>query len=305
MPDLPAGEGRHPAGDEPLWNESWYFDFTDAAGELGGYVRFGVYPNLGVTWYWAYFVREGQPLLAVRDHEAPLPKGEVLEIRTDGLWSAVTCETPHDHWSIGLEAFAVALDDPADALSHERGDRVALGFDLEWEAAGPAYDYPGVSRYEVPCEVHGEILVGDESINFAGPGQRDHSWGVRDWWTFPWCWTAGRLEDGTRFHASAPRIENVRYEPGYVMPAGGTIEPQFAFAWDVEVGEGGLPASSSMELGPLSLTCTPVLHAPVLMPAPDGRAGRLPRALCHFTEADGRTGVGWTEWNQPPPPPSP
>ena len=89
MPEL-SDERRHPPGTEPMWNESWYFDFTDLAGSLGGYVRYGIYPNLGVTWYWAYLVRAGEPLLAVRDHDAPLPKNEVLEVRTDGLWSAVT-----------------------------------------------------------------------------------------------------------------------------------------------------------------------------------------------------------------------
>ena len=34
--------------------------------------------------------------------------------------------------------------------------------------------------------------------------------------------------------------------------------------------------------------------------APDGtRHARFPRALCRFETSDGRTGVGWTEWNQP------
>ena len=29
------------------------------------------------------------------------------------------------------------------------------------------------------------------------------------------------------------------------------------------------------------------------------RHARFPRALCRFETADGRSGVGWTEWNQP------
>jgi valyl-tRNA synthetase len=33
---------------------------------------------------------------------------------------------------------------------------------------------------------------------------------------------------------------------------------------------------------------------------PDGRQSRFPRALSRFTEADGRKGVGWIEFNQPP-----
>ena len=52
----PSDEGHHPPGDDPLWNESWYFDFVTADGSLGGYVRLGRYPNLGVVWYWACLV---------------------------------------------------------------------------------------------------------------------------------------------------------------------------------------------------------------------------------------------------------
>ena len=299
----PADEHRHPPGDEVLWNESWYFDFMLPGGSLGGYVRLGLYPNLGRCWYWACLVGDDRPYLLVRDHDAPLPRGSGLEIRTDGLWAALNCETPLDHWSMGLEAFGVTLEDPADAYRGERGDRVAFGLDLEWEAAGDAYDYPGVTRYEQTCRVHGEILVGDEKIDFDGTGQRDHSWGHRDWWTFGWCWTAGRFEDGTGFHASRPEIPGVRYEPGYVLAPGAAVEPVSEFTVrSVSLGDEGLPVAASMQLGSLDLSLTPLHHAPVLMEAPDGRLGRLSRSLCRFDdEATGRTGVGWLELNQPPP----
>ncbi len=84
-------EGRHEPGAEPLWNESWYFDFASVDGALGGYVRLGLYPNLGVAWYWAYLVGDDRPPLAVRHHEVPPPRGAVLEVRAEGLWSAMHC----------------------------------------------------------------------------------------------------------------------------------------------------------------------------------------------------------------------
>src|SRR5687767_10343755 len=114
-----ADEGRHEPSDDPLWNESWYFDFASPDATVGGYVRLGLYPNLGVAWYWAYLVGEHGTLL-VRHHEAAMPKGDALEIREDGLWSALHCETPNDHWTIGLETFAVGLEAPGDAYRGER-----------------------------------------------------------------------------------------------------------------------------------------------------------------------------------------
>jgi hypothetical protein len=44
----------------------------------------------------------------------------------------------------------------------------------------------------------------------------------------------------------------------------------------------------------------PVAWSPVLLAHPDGREARFPRALARFRLADGRRGVGWIEFNQPP-----
>ncbi|MGV3760717.1 MAG: DUF7065 domain-containing protein, partial [Actinomycetota bacterium] len=178
----PGDELAHEPGEERLWGESWYFDFATREGDLGGYVRLGLYPNLGVAWYWACLVGEGRPLVTVIDHEVPLPKAPSLEVRAEGLWADHTVETPFEHMTLGCEAFAVAVDDPKEVYGDLRGDRVPFGRDLEWETDGPGVSaWPATTRYEVSCTVHGEILVGDEVIAFDGIGQRDHSWGVRDW----------------------------------------------------------------------------------------------------------------------------
>jgi hypothetical protein len=298
-----ADEGRHQFGDEDYWNESWYFDFTNAEGTLGGYVRLGLYPNLSAAWYWACLVGEGRPLVTVIDHEVPLPPDRSMEIRTEGLWADHTVETALDHMTLGCEAFATALDDPADTYRSMRGDRVPFGLDLEWETDGGAYAYPGVTRYEVPCRVHGEILVADERIDFDGWGQRDHSWGVRDWWTLNWLWSAGRLDDGTRFHASHIRLgDDPVYATGYVQAPGGPMAPFESVDRHQLLGDEGFPLSASLTADALGLAIEPVAFSPVHLVAPDGRISRFPRALCRFTDRpSGRAGVGWCEWNQPQP----
>jgi hypothetical protein len=200
-----------------------------------------------------------------------------------------------------VEAFAVAVDDPADTYGELRGERVPLGFDLEWETDGGTYAYPGVTRYEVPCRVHGEVLVGDESFEIDGWGQRDHSWGVRDWWSYGWSWTAGRLDDGTRFHGVDVVLDDVAlYGTGYVQ----TGRPPVLSAYDdvghgVDLGRAGLPDRGTWRVGPLDLQVEPIAFAPVLLEASDGRVSRFPRAWCRFTGGDGVVGHGWTEWNQP------
>lgn len=294
--------GHEPDSSDPLWNESWYLDFVAGDGGLGGYVRVGLYPALGVAWYWGCLVGEGRPLVAVVDHEVPLPVGPALGLRTTGLWADHTVEVPFEHFTVGLEAFGVAIDDPADADAAPgdlRGERLALGFDLEWETEAGVYPYPGLTRYEIPCRVHGRVLVGDETIDVDGHGERDHSWGHRDWWAFPWCWTAGRLDDGTWFHASRPEINGVTYEPGFVARPGAALEPASGFSVETVPGDGGLPERARATLHDLTIEITPRWFAPVRLEAPDGRVGRLARALCRVDTTDGRSGHGWTEWNQP------
>jgi hypothetical protein len=48
----------------------------------------------------------------------------------------------------------------------------------------------------------------------------------------------------------------------------------------------------------LDLTVEPLAFGPLLFVDPDGRVDRFPRALARFTAPDGRTGLGWVEWNQ-------
>lgn len=309
VPVIPAtvqDEGRHEPTDELLWSESYYLDFVDPKAGVAGYVRIGILPNLGRVWYWACLVGPNRPLVTVIDHDVPLPPAGRHEVRSEGLWADYTVEGPLDHVSVGLEAFAVSVDDPALTYGDLRGDRVPFGMDLEWETDGGTYCYPGVDRYEVPCRVHGEVLVGEEVIQIDGWGQRDHSWGSRDWWSIAWSWTAARLDDGTRLHGTGVELDGVPvYGTGYVQNRVGD-RPVPMIGTDIalhqeELGDHGLPKSCQFTLADLEMEITPVAFAPVLLEAPDGRVSRFPRAWTTFRLADGRSGHGWTEWNQPQP----
>src|SRR5690349_4769959 len=116
---------------------TWRFAAAHPDG-TGVLVRLAL-PAHGAAWYWAYLFVPGVGLVVVRDHEVPAPRPGApdLEIRADSLWAELVCETPGEHWGLGLEAFGVVLDDPWDALQGELGRRVPVGFDLEWEHLAP------------------------------------------------------------------------------------------------------------------------------------------------------------------------
>jgi hypothetical protein len=295
----PADERRHEPGPEPLWGESWYFDFFSADGSVAGWLRLGLYPNLGVAWYHALLTGVDRATVAVIDTTAPIPKGD--QLRAPGLWADHDCRIPLDHWQVANEAHAIEVDDPLDLYAAEpRGRVVPMALDLEWETAGTPYHYGATTRYEIPCLVHGEINVGDERLHLEGRGQRDHSWGVRDWWQFGWCWTSGWLDDGLRFHGSDIRIPDVDIGFGYVQPATGPMVTTNQVHASETLGDSGLPTAGVVAIGDLDLTLDPVGFAPVLLLSPPPvRASRFPRAVCRVTAAGGRPGWCWAEWNQP------
>ena len=297
----PEDEHAHEPGPEPLWNESWYLDFLTPDGSLGGYVRVGLYPNLGTVWYWACLVGAGRPLVTVIDHTVPMPRDRrSLELRTDGLWADHHVGTPLEHMTLGLEAFGVALDDPAEAYRGLRGVRTPLGFDLEWETDGLPYRYPAVlDRYEVPCTVHGTIQVGDETIELDGIGQRDHSWGVRDWWAVGWCWSAWRRGDGGRVHA-VTTIPPLGFAVGYRQRAG-DLTPVEAVEVEPADHPEGLAPSVRLVVDGLGYDVEPLAWAPVPLVGPEGQSTRFPRALCRFRGDDGDVGLGWLELNEQQP----
>jgi hypothetical protein len=141
----------------------WLLDFAGAPGDpIAGFVRLELRHDSARFWTYLVGVPDVDGVLVVRDHEVLLPR-QGLEIRADGLWAELTCETPREHWTFGLESFGIRLDDPADALraGGEIGDRVAVGLDLEWEV-GTGGPPAGI--------VHGEVLVARARFELDGTG---------------------------------------------------------------------------------------------------------------------------------------
>ena len=299
QPD-PADEGRHAHGAEGSWNESWYFDAVSDDGQLGMYTRIGRVPNQGVALFTASIVGPGRPSIMLVDGGAPLPDidddAQVIDIA--GLHVEHRCEQPLQRFRVTLTGTGQAHDDASAPLRGEQGSPVVIAFDLVWETAGVPYSWRQATRYEIPCRVTGTIRIGEEEIAFAGPGQRDHSWGARDWFAVDWMWNALHLEDGTHTHAvGVPQMPG--YGVGYVQRDGELREIQSVHATE-EVAANGLITRAEVVSGPdeLAMEIEPVAFGAILLIAPDGRRSHFPRAMCRVRTGDGRAGTGWIEWNR-------
>jgi hypothetical protein len=96
--------------------------------------------------------------IVVRDDDVGLPRGRLLEVRSDGLWAEIIDEGD-DHWSFRLEAFGLRFDTADEARASDVGERVPVGFDLEWDRG----------------QVFGELLAGRARIAFEGTGTFEHT----------------------------------------------------------------------------------------------------------------------------------
>ena len=322
----PSDEGRHPPTDEDLWNESYYCDFVDTAGAgtpgesgpaLGGWLRLGLYPNRKVAWWTTWIVRPGLPGVCSVDYHAPVPPGDGLVSASERLGRVeIDLRDPLVAFRLAADAAAEliatpesvydAAASPGSSATTPGATPTRLGVDLTWTTDGVPYHYDVTTRYEIPCLVSGTVTVGEETYTVRGHGQRDHSWGVRDWWAFGWCWCSLRLDDGTRVHLAHIRVPGFPAFFGYVQTPG-AVHPATALDVTEDVGEHGFPtrARIDIEAAPahsLGIDVTPVAFGPVLLRnEDDGRTSRFPRAMVRCRADDGREGSGWIEWNQPEP----
>lgn len=205
----PGDEALHPAGDIPHWQESFYFNWSDPdSGVFGlariGY-RFGDHRADGLV----LSIRGGRP-------EFCYP---AVNVPRAGRWED---QNPEKGFRVGRLTFEIL-----EPLSRFR---IRLGgahrMDLRWEATTPALDFgdeQGSFRSEMAAEhfeqagrVEGWTEFRGHRCEISGTGQRDKSWGPRDWGSLEgWDWVSGQFDDGTAFNAT-----RVQGPDGAVIPAG-------------------------------------------------------------------------------------
>jgi hypothetical protein len=257
----------HRPGTDRLWSESWYFDFASVDGSVGGFVRIGDYPNLGRRWLWAYATVGSRAVGCALDRPLTARREAPWQAADPSLWLRI--EAAPDCW------FITAAGD-------------GFGMDLTWREQGAAYHYGRGSRIEQPGWAAGEVSIDGTSHPLDGPGQRDHSWGVRDWWRFGWTWCAGWLSDGTRYQATLLDARGRIAPDGYLIAPGSPPEPVTTVT----------ARSDTIQLNGTTLEFEDVAQVTIDLRSPDGEMSQLRRAMTRV-RADGTQGMGWRERNRP------
>ena len=166
------------------WSDSLYFNLWDPASDVFLLTRIAVLPNRPGATAGAVLWRGEHPVYGYGRDVDEVPLGDWDDMRIEGL---------RYRMERALETWELELEDGAN------------GFDLRFEGFTGAIDYADNAQplpkpvawghYEQTCRVTGRIVVNDEEIRIDGVGQRDHSWGFRDWGGVrEWHWITGFFE---------------------------------------------------------------------------------------------------------------
>lgn len=298
-----SDEDSHAPEITPLWNESWYFDFVDPQQGIGGWIRLGLMPNEDVAWINALVSGPDMPTIAVLDFAAALPP-DPGQVRTDTIELTLQTLSPLREFQVAVRGRGKEHHDPGALLQAESGgDDVSLAMDLTWTTVGTPYQYRLTPRYEIPCTASGTVTFGQKVITLdAAPGQRDHSWGARDWWGgLEWMWCALHLNDGTHINAVDARVPGApNVAMGYLQQPGLPVVELQSVAVQELFTDNGLPVSATIDFESGAVVAAIEIggQAPVRLVSASGQVSHFPRAWVTVTTTDGRTGVGWIEWNR-------
>lgn len=203
----------HRPGISPHWQESFYFNWSTGDGRSFGLTRIGLNQTARKADAIVVTLHDGKPELVYAAVGQPIGPDIRAASLADGLTVGALTYTmvePLRTWRIEL--------------------RGSNRIDLTWQAFTPAVDFhagfPGAGEnsqhhFEQSGHVEGRLLVHGRAANVDAMGQRDKSWGARDWNGIQgWEWIAGQFGEDLSFNATLTNVNGVHTPAGFVFDGG-------------------------------------------------------------------------------------
>ncbi|HPR41230.1 MAG TPA: hypothetical protein PK718_01630 [Candidatus Methanofastidiosa archaeon] len=238
----------HEPNSEPEWNESFYFSFYDKDNDSYAFMRMGLRPNKKEKNMFCYIstphIVAGKRAYGHIYHNGMETNGlkyEKLEAEKrwkmtyEGDMKVVSCKT--------LEYIDVKLDLEFNALNDMFDYRKCVTGPKEMMSRSVASEH-----YEQFGRVTGKIEMLEKTLEIDGLGERDHSWGVRDW-NAPrmWIWLTGQFSEKLALNVTKLIVDEGEVDAGF-FHVDGTDHPIIGANIDTVFGDDGAPESFTMEL---------------------------------------------------------
>jgi len=212
----------HEHGEQKNWNESFYFSFYDRGNDICGFMRLGLKPNKNEKMLFCFFMMPDGTLVGTK--ESLEFDGATLNAK--GL--TFTKVEDEKVWNLTFDG---------ELPAHNKGeDTVAkVKFDLRFEGTNPMFDYRecvtpdrealaasvASEHLEQMGKVLGSLKVDDRDYYVKGLGERDHSWGERDW-TSPraWVWLTCQVSEDFGFNVTKLYMDKGDIDAGFLYVDG-------------------------------------------------------------------------------------
>ena len=182
--------------EHPEWNESYYFVFFSKEDNLGGMSRIGFKPNKeeGMTFFFL-FLPDGS---VAGYHQEVRIKEYTKGIHIKGMSHNYNSDGT---WNYQFKGNMIFVQDPLDLPKVRDHPKLIMKaqqviMDLKFNSINKPYEYSefmspesleigkksGDKHWEQIGKISGKIKLGEQNFNFKNViGQRDHTYGVRDW----------------------------------------------------------------------------------------------------------------------------
>jgi hypothetical protein len=189
-----SDELRHEWDDDPLWRESWYFNFSDPKNEMGAWLYLWVVPNQALKSGMLVCFYHGVPTHSDSNNKAWNSPGHLLR-GPDGSWVycykqdvAPLFEENVDDVSLCGLTMKRLEPEKRYRLGFVDGENCRVDLDCEfitrmWDFADNVHPTPrwlAKNRYHRGWKARGRIEIAGQSYEIDTTGDSDHSWGTRD-----------------------------------------------------------------------------------------------------------------------------
>jgi hypothetical protein len=291
MSDLSdADEYPHAPSERPDWRESYYFNFVDLDSGISGFTTIGLLPNLGKREFVFTLFRGEKRELYFVEPEGRVANDLVKQLSDEHL--SYELLKPFKEWRIRFAAKNVTAD-------------------IRWKARFAAFNFGGGSEtswsghFEQSGIFEGAVdLPGQSSFRVKGLGQRDKSWGSRDWHIESWYALHAQFDSlsiGLRrdiVKGTAHVSGAITSSSGHVAIASVELDTKFADALN------RVPVGATTCIHGVDGSCY-TLRSKLISPAsfvrfsrafPGGNTELFEEMAIHECEELGKEATGLTEW---------
>jgi hypothetical protein len=292
----------HSRGESLEWSESFYFNLYDRENDICMFMRIGLKPNADERSAFCFIMMPDGSALGMKG-ATTMGKGDLEAL-------GLTFRKIEDErkWSL-------CLDGHLSTMTAEGPRAVRASFDLVFETLNEVFDYrecvdlkgERLSRsvasehLEQFGRVTGTVKVGDRTFTIDGLGERDHSWGVRDW-NAPkmWIWLTAQFSPQVALNVTKLFVEGGEVTAGFIHLNGRSI-PLVKAEVRTELDPNGSPRSLDMVLEDrqgISYRVTAEVLRGVQLPFPgrDGKSVSVMHETLAEYEFDGQKGYGIAEY---------